>query len=80
MLLTINAAMLVWRLAVRFAFVARAYGWREGLKSVPRILVSNFIAICAAWRAVFRYLRIRRTGVTRWDKTSHRFPANIPAG
>lgn len=79
LLLDINLVMLVWRLAMRFAFVSRAYGWREGLKSVPRILISNLIAICAAWRAVLRYLKIRRTGVTLWDKTAHRFPAQVPA-
>ena len=79
LLLDVNLAMLAWRLAMRFAFVARAYGWREGAKSVPRIVVSNLIAMWAAQRAVYRYLTIRRTGVTSWDKTAHRFPGEIPA-
>lgn len=78
-LLDVNLAMLAWRLAMRFAFVTRAYGWREGAKSVPRIVVSNLIAMWAAQRAIYRYLTIRRTGVTSWDKTAHRFPAEIPA-
>lgn len=78
-LLDLCFAMLTWRLAMRFAFVTRAYGWREGAKSVPRILVSNLIAMWAAQRAVYRYLTLRRTGVTSWDKTAHRFPAEVPA-
>ena len=78
-LLGLNLLMLGWRLIMRSAFVTRSYGWREGLKSVPRIFVSNLIAMWAAQRAVYRYLTIRRTGRTSWDKTAHRFPAEIPA-
>jgi adsorption protein B len=43
------------------------------------VAVSNVIAMLAARRAVFRYLSIRRTGTTHWDKTSHAFPAELPA-
>ena len=71
--------LLLWRLAMRFAFVTAAYGWREGLRSVPRILVGNAIAMLAARRAVGRYLLARRSGRTAWDKTRHIFPAQIPA-
>jgi adsorption protein B len=78
-LLQINLALLGWRLAMRFGFVTAAYGWREGLRSVPRLFVSNIIAIMAARRALFRYLMIRRDGSIRWDKTVHAFPANVPA-
>ena len=35
-LIAINSGLLLWRLAMRFGFVARAYGWREGLRSLPR--------------------------------------------
>lgn len=79
LLLEANLALLAWRLAMRFAFVTRAYGWLEGLFSLPRIVVSNLIAMWAAQRALYRYLTMRRTGVTSWDKTAHRFPARIPA-
>jgi len=71
--------LLLWRLAMRFAFVTSAYGWREGLRSVPRVLVGNAIAMLAARRAVARYLNARRTGRSAWDKTSHVFPAQVPA-
>jgi adsorption protein B len=79
LLMQINLGLLVWRLAMRFGFVTQAYGWRQGLASIPRVIVANLIAMLAAWRAVFRYLRIRRTGAVQWDKTAHAFPAQVPA-
>ncbi|MDQ3140097.1 MAG: glycosyl transferase family protein [Pseudomonadota bacterium] len=79
LILQINLAMLGWRLAMRFGFVAQAYGWREGLRSIPRVLVGNVISIRAAWRALVRYREIRGSGVARWHKTAHAFPASIPA-
>jgi len=74
-----NLALLAWRLALRFGFVASAYGWREGLRSIPRTIVGNFIFMLAAREALTRYLAGRRTGAMRWDKTSHVFPAETPA-
>ena len=71
----ICAALLIWRLTFRAVAVARTYHWAEGLRSVPRALVGNVVAIMAAWRAVAIYRRLRRDGVVRWDKTAHRFPA-----
>lgn len=79
LLLQINLALLAWRLAMRFLFVKQAYGWEEAFRSVPRVFISNVIAMLAARRAVFRYLRTRRTGTTSWEKTSHFFPAELPA-
>ncbi len=79
LLMTINAGFLAWRLAMRFGFVGRTYGWREGLRSVPRVLVANAIAMLAARRALFRYLLIRKTGNTIWEKTAHTFPRELPA-
>lgn len=35
LLIAVNSALLLWRLAMRFGFVAGAYGWREGLRAVP---------------------------------------------
>ena len=78
-LLTINLGLLVWRLAMRFGFVARVYGWREGLFSLPRVVIANIIAMLAARRAVTRYLIGRRTGASVWGKTAHAFPARLPA-
>ena len=71
-LLTINAWLLAWRVLMRAAFTTSAYGWRQGLLSVPRLVVGNVIAVLAAFRAV----SIHAGGRTpRWDKTHHIFPA-----
>jgi len=79
LLIAINSALLLWRLAMRFGFVASAYGWREGLRALPRTVTGNIIAIMAARRAVGRYLGILRTGTATWDKTAHAFPSQLPA-
>ena len=77
-LLWTNFALLAWRLAVRAAFVGHAYGWREGLWSVPRIFSSNAVALLAARRALGLYLRMLAGAPPRWDKTAHRFPELHP--
>ncbi len=74
-----NLALLAWRLTVRAAFVGRAYGWREALWSVPRVLSSNAVAMLAARRALFDYVRMLRGAAPRWDKTAHQFPDLAPA-
>jgi adsorption protein B len=78
-LMELNGLLLAWRLAMRVGFVTRSYGWLEGLMSIPRVIIGNLITILAARQAVLRYLGIRRTGETRWDKTRHAFPAEVPA-
>jgi bacteriophage N4 adsorption protein B len=74
-LLTICLALLGWRMLVRAFFVSRQYGLREGLRAIPRMVVGNLVAMMAARRAVGLYLRMRRDGTVRWDKTAHRFPS-----
>jgi adsorption protein B len=74
-----GAALLGWRLAMRGWFVARAYGWREGLASIPRSVIANIIAIAASRAAINRYVREARGGPVIWDKTEHRFPTVQPA-
>lgn len=74
-LLAVNSVFFLWRLALRFGFVASAYGWREGLRSLPRTVTANIIAMMAARRALVRYL----AGRTQWDKTAHNFPLQLPA-
>ena len=56
-------------------FTASAYGFREGLFSIPRLVVGNVIAMLAAARAVSLHLG---GGAKRWDKTRHIFPAELP--
>ena len=74
-LLTINAWLLAWRVLMRAVFTTAAYGWTEGLLSVPRLVVGNVIAMLAASRAVSLHLG---GGARRWDKTRHIFPAELP--
>ncbi|WP_414900693.1 glycosyl transferase family protein [Sphingomonas flavalba] len=79
LLLAATAALLGWRMAFRFAFVAHAYGVREGLYALPRAIVANIVTMLAARRAVARYLRRLRGGALEWDKTDHVFPDRMPA-
>lgn len=70
-LLSANLASFAWRAAMRFAFTAREYGWRQGLWAVARIPVANVIAIMAGRRALFAYVRTLRGAKPQWDKTFH---------
>jgi adsorption protein B len=74
-LLTINAWLLAWRVLMRACFTASAYGFVEGLLSIPRLVVGNVIAMLAAGRAISVHLG---GGAKRWDKTRHIFPAELP--
>ena len=75
-LLTINAFLLGWRILVRVAFVTAAYGLKQGLLSVPRLVVGNVIAILAVKRALTIHAD---GGPKRWDKTPHIFPVEETA-
>jgi adsorption protein B len=74
-ILTVNGWLLAWRVLMRAGFTTSAYGWREGLLSIPRLVVGNIIAMLAAARAVSLHLG---GGARRWDKTRHIFPAELP--
>ncbi|MDB5682060.1 MAG: hypothetical protein JWO16_1865 [Sphingomonas bacterium] len=76
-LLNINAAVLLWRLAMRAWFTGRAYGWWQAFLSLPRALVGNFIALMAARKATSRYVAALRGRRPHWDKTHHRFPETV---
>lgn len=76
-LLRVNAALLVWRMAMRALFTHRAYGGREAWRSVPRMLIGNLIALLAARRALWCYLKLLAGGAACWDKTTHAFPAEF---
>jgi bacteriophage N4 adsorption protein B len=75
LLLTINGYLLLWRMLMRAWFTAAAYGWRQGVLSVPRLVIGNVIAMLAAGRAVSLHFG---GGAKRWDKTRHIFPAELP--
>ena len=74
-LMHVNGWLLSWRLLMRAGFTSAAYGWREGLRSVPRTFIANIIAVLAARRALLLH---SAGGASRWDKTHHIFPAEIP--
>ena len=78
-LVAVNFGLLAWRLGLRAAFTAAAYGWREGLRAVPRTAVGNFVTMLAAASALSRYRALRRGGRPRWDKTAHIVPARRAA-
>jgi bacteriophage N4 adsorption protein B len=78
-LLLANAILLLWRVGMRYAFVSKCYTKREGLRSIPRMVIANLIAIMAARRALGQYLLARQDGVVRWDKTGHAFPEEFAA-
>ena len=75
-LLTLNAWLFGWRIVMRFGFTTAAYGLGEGLRSIPRVVVGNVIAILAARRALALH---EAGGPGKWDKTSHIFPASKAA-
>jgi len=74
-LLTINGWLLAWRVLMRACFTGSAYGFAEGLRSIPRLVVGNLIAMLAAARAISLHLG---GGARKWDKTRHVFPAELP--
>ncbi|MCW3846535.1 glycosyl transferase family protein [Sphingomonas sp. LB-2] len=73
-LLAVNFGLLGWRLLVRAAVTGGAYGWRDALLSIPRVIIGNVIALMAARRAMFAYVRMLAGAVPEWDKTAHHFP------
>jgi adsorption protein B len=79
-LLWFNTALLAWRLLMRAGFAAHAYGPSEGLRAIPRAVVSNAINAAAALAAARRYHAILGgTARLEWDKTAHRFPGGAAA-
>ena len=74
--LAFNGLSLVSRSFHRVYFVQALYGWRQGLLSLPRMVVGNFVnflAVARAWRLFLRYLLLGKPLV--WDKTMHDFPS-----
>jgi len=75
LLLFIGFALLS-RIGHRIYFVTILYGWRHGLLSAPRMIVSNFVnfmAVSRAWKLYLSYLFRGKAMV--WDKTMHDFPS-----
>ncbi len=70
-MLAISFAAFVWRALWRFGFVAREYGFSEGVLAVLRIPVANVISIMAGRRALMAYIKTLRGSDVVWDKTEH---------
>ncbi|TMM48711.1 glycosyl transferase family protein [Qipengyuania marisflavi] len=71
-LLAFNIVALAWRFIMRAVFTGREYGVAEGLRAIPRMFISNIIAIMAGRRALSAYLSTLRGAPVVWDKTEHR--------
>ena len=71
-LMAINLLAFFWRLLWRCTFTWREYGPLEAMLAMPRILVSNVIAIFAGRRALSAYWRTLRGEAPFWEKTAHR--------
>lgn len=70
-LLVLNTLALIWRVALRAVFTAREHGMGQAMLAVPRVVVSNAIAILAGRRAFAAYLASLRGAPFVWDKTDH---------
>lgn len=68
--------LLLWRLAMRAFLVGQLYGPGEALRSIPRMMVSNLVAIAATARALWHYVA---DAPLRWDKTAHSLPDDSDA-
>jgi adsorption protein B len=82
-LLHLNLALFSIRLIQRARFCGTLYGWRQGLLSFPRVILSNLINSMACLKAVFQFFTTKKNAQTRtlvWDKTDHRFPDLGAAG
>ncbi|MGT0251097.1 glycosyl transferase family protein [Burkholderia pyrrocinia] len=75
-MMLVNTAMLGNRVFQRVYFVTRLNGLGQGLLSIPRLVVNNFInffAVCRAWRL---FIASAVTGQPiGWDKTKHSYPS-----
>ena len=70
-----NILALLLRMVQRFYFVNRLYGWEQGLMSLPRMGIANFVnffAVARAWKIFLSNLLFGTPIV--WDKTMHDFP------
>ncbi|MGZ9143474.1 MAG: glycosyl transferase family protein, partial [Candidatus Binatia bacterium] len=71
----INLIFLVWRVLHRMYFTTRIYNWQQGLMSVPRLIIANFVNFFASVRATHVYVSHRVTKKPLvWEKTAHSYP------
>ena len=73
----VNGVLLLWRLACGRVY-RRAPTAREALRSLPRMLVGNIVAMMAARRALFRYVAMLRGGRRLGQDRHHSQTAPAP--
>lgn len=73
--LLLTGFLMLWRLAFRAYWTTRNYGWREGVRAIPRVVICNVITMVAARKAMTDYIRQLRGGAVIWEKTHHHFPS-----
>lgn len=74
-LMSINLFFMLNRIFQRIFFVSRLFGFMQGLLSIPRIIVNNFLNFASALRAWHLFIVHLVTGKKlTWDKTVHSFP------
>ena len=74
-LLWINVLLMTNRILQRTFFVTQYYGLFQGLLSLPRMLLGNFINFLANWRAIKQVIQQGNPRRVAWDKTTHDFPS-----
>jgi adsorption protein B len=75
-LIWLNVIAYGLRVAQRFYFVTRLFGWAHGFMSIPRLVVGNFVNFMATARAWKIFLSHHLFGARIvWDKTMHDFPS-----
>ena len=74
-LLWINVLLMANRIVQRTIFVSQYYGLFQGLLSLPRMLLGNFINFLANWRAIKQVIQQGNPRRVAWDKTTHDFPS-----
>lgn len=73
-LLWANVLLMANRLFQRLFFVTSYYGIFQGVLSMPRMLIGNFINFMANWRALKQVIQQGNPRRMAWDKTTHDFP------
>jgi hypothetical protein len=80
-LVLVDTALLCYRLGQKVYYVSDVYGWKQGLFSIPRYPVANFINMGATFWATFVYAKHRLLKQPlAWAKTKHIFPGSAELG
>jgi len=75
-IIMINFFFLANRVVHRLIFTFVAHGLKYAVLSPVRLVVGNYIAFLATWRASRQYLAHSLTGkAITWDKTTHTYPS-----